>query len=107
VVVPSDPDDWGAPERSYGDAPIEISFDALAQHKAVVAGKAAGVVAGPQDQVIGLGDYYQLLVFRHERPRCGGYKCKSDGNTINISLILIYIYTANSIFNAEPAFGGL
>ena len=44
---------------------VEVPLDPLAQHKAVVAGKAARVVAGPENQVIGLGDNRQFLLFSH------------------------------------------
>ena len=44
---------------------VEVPLDALAQHKAVVAGKAAGVVAGPENQVIHLRNHDQFLVFFH------------------------------------------
>ena len=35
---------------------VEAPLDPLAQHEAVVTGEFAGMVAGPQDQVIRLGD---------------------------------------------------
>jgi DNA-3-methyladenine glycosylase I len=35
---------------------IQVSLDAFAQHEAVIARKLAGVMAGPQDQVVGLRD---------------------------------------------------
>ena len=41
---------------------IEISFDAFAQDETVIAGEFAGMVAGPQDQVIRLGDDDQFFV---------------------------------------------
>ena len=47
------------------EQPIEVSFDPLAQHEAVVAGEFAGVVAGPENQVVSLGDHDQFLVFFH------------------------------------------
>jgi len=34
-----------------------------AQHEAVIAGKFAGVVAGPQNQIVSFGDDGQFLVF--------------------------------------------
>ena len=44
---------------------VEVPLDPLAQHEAVVAGEAAGVVAGPENQVVSLGDHDQFLVFFH------------------------------------------
>ena len=44
---------------------VEVPLDPLAQHEAVVAGELAGVVAGPEDQVVSLGDHDQFLVFFH------------------------------------------
>src|ERR1022692_2099845 len=41
---------------------IEIAFDAFAQHEAMVAGEFASVIAGPKDQVVGLGDDGEFLV---------------------------------------------
>jgi hypothetical protein len=42
---------------------VDVAFDAFSQHKTVVPRKFAGVVAGPEYQVIGLGDYGQFLGF--------------------------------------------
>jgi hypothetical protein len=44
---------------------VQVALDPLAQDEAVVAGEVARVVAGPEDQVIGLGDYGQFLCFSH------------------------------------------
>ena len=44
---------------------IEVSLDPLAQDEAVVAGELTRVVAGPEDQVVSLGDHDQFLVFFH------------------------------------------
>jgi hypothetical protein len=41
---------------------IEVAFDAFAEDEAVIAGEFAGVIAGPQDQVIRLRDDRQFLV---------------------------------------------
>jgi hypothetical protein len=35
---------------------VQVAFDAFTQHEAVVARKSTCVMAGPQDQVVGLGD---------------------------------------------------
>ena len=40
-------------------------IDPFAQHEAVIAGKLARVVAGPENQVIRLGDHNQFLIFCH------------------------------------------
>ena len=45
--------------------PVEVSLDPLAEHEPMVTGEAAGVVAGPEDQVVSLGDHDQFLVFFH------------------------------------------
>ena len=42
---------------------MKLAFDPLTQHETVVAGEAAGVVAGPENQVVSLGDHDQFLVF--------------------------------------------
>ena len=61
--------------RSWGrnlSRVVEIAFDPLTQHEAVVAGEAAGVVAGPENQVVSLGDHrsiprtFSLLFFKCE-----------------------------------------
>ena len=39
--------------------------EARRTHEAVVAGEFAGVVAGPENQVVSLGDHDQFLVFFH------------------------------------------
>jgi hypothetical protein len=39
-----------------------IAFDAFAQDEAVIAGEFAGVIATPQDQIVGLGDDRQFLI---------------------------------------------
>jgi hypothetical protein len=44
-------------------SPQQIAFRAFAQHESVVPRKLAGVVAGPKNQVIGLGDCGQFLGF--------------------------------------------
>ena len=44
---------------------VEVSLDPLAQHETVVTGELAGVVAGPENQVVSLGDHDQFLVFFH------------------------------------------
>jgi hypothetical protein len=44
---------------------IEVSLDPLAQNEMVVAKEFAGVVAGPENQVISLRDYGQFLGFFH------------------------------------------
>ena len=44
---------------------VQVPLDPLAQHETVVAGKLAGVVAGPENQVVSLGDHDQFLVFFH------------------------------------------
>ena len=41
---------------------VQVSFDAFAQHEAVVPGEFAGVIARPQDQVIGLRDDDQFFI---------------------------------------------
>ena len=45
------------------EQPVEVPLNPLAEHEAVVAGKLTRVVAGPEDQVVGLGDDDQFLVF--------------------------------------------
>ncbi len=55
------------------EQPIEFSFDPFAQDEAVVAGEFAGVVAGPENQIVSLGDDDQFLVFFHWRMREYGY----------------------------------
>jgi hypothetical protein len=44
---------------------VEVPFDALTEHKTVVPGELAGVVARPENQVISLGDYRQFPGFFH------------------------------------------
>jgi len=43
----------------------EVAFDALAQHETVVAREPARVVAGPENQVVRLGNNRQFLPFPH------------------------------------------
>jgi hypothetical protein len=45
--------------------PVEVQLDPLARDETVVAGELARVVAGPENQVVSLGDHDQLLVFFH------------------------------------------
>ena len=40
----------------------DLPLDALARHEAVISWEAAGMMAGPQDQVIRLGDDDQFFV---------------------------------------------
>ena len=44
---------------------VEVSFDPLAQDETVVAGKLTRVVAGPENQIVRLGNHDQFLVFLH------------------------------------------
>ena len=44
---------------------IKIALQAFTQHKAVLAWKAAGVIAGPEDQVVSSRDHNQLGVLFH------------------------------------------
>ena len=44
---------------------VEISFDPFTQHETVVAGKLTRVVARPENQVVGLGNYDQFRGFFH------------------------------------------
>lgn len=40
---------------------VQVVLQAFAQHKTVLAGKAAGVLTGPTHQVVGLRDNDELL----------------------------------------------
>jgi hypothetical protein len=44
---------------------VQVAFDPLAQHEAVVAGEPAGVMARPQDEVVGLRDDGEFLAVVH------------------------------------------
>ena len=37
-------------------------------NRCLISGKSAGVVATPQNQIVGLGNDYQFFLFLHERP---------------------------------------
>jgi hypothetical protein len=52
----------GAPLHQRLKQVVQVRLDALIQHEAVVAGELAGMTAGPQDQVIRLGEDDQFLV---------------------------------------------
>src|ERR1022692_673486 len=41
---------------------VEVSFDAFAEDETKIAGELAGVIAGPEDQVVGLRDDGEFLV---------------------------------------------
>jgi len=44
---------------------VEVPLDPLAEHEPMITGEAADVVAGPENQVVSLGDHDQFLVFFH------------------------------------------
>jgi hypothetical protein len=44
---------------------VQVPLDPLAQHKPVVAGELARMVAGPEDQVIRLSDHDDFLLSFH------------------------------------------
>jgi hypothetical protein len=49
---------------------VQVPLDAFAQHEAVMAGQGAGMTAGPQDQVIRLGEddpFLVVLLYSHYR----------------------------------------
>jgi hypothetical protein len=52
---------------------VQVALDALAQHKAMIAREFAGVIAGPQDEVIRFGDDHQFLA-----PFAVGHVCFMD-----------------------------
>jgi hypothetical protein len=41
---------------------VEVSLGRLAEHETMVAGEPAGVIAGPQDQVVHSGNYINLII---------------------------------------------
>jgi hypothetical protein len=47
---------------------VEVSLNTFVQNEAVLAGKTAGVLATPQNQVIGLGDDGQVFSSAHAAP---------------------------------------
>jgi hypothetical protein len=49
------------PEESFQQV-VQVALDAFAEHKAVVAGELAGVVTGPQDEIVGLRDDDELFM---------------------------------------------
>jgi hypothetical protein len=49
--------------------PQEFTFDAFAQHEAVIPWEFAGVIAGPHNQVIGFRDNHQLFLLTPYRHR--------------------------------------